>query len=599
MCPPAGRLQIHLDVADMRRAVANLNHSATEIRPTLDAGKTGMKHPHGFTVQRDKLVPPQPLVLPDRLHQAFGWRMAILAEHECRAVTESRLRIMISAGGLGDAGDRGHLALLLRRGFPKVKHGNGAQWEINLNKSDPVLTEAMTVAGKSGLGIALLLVAAALTGGCDRPSTPQTARPAGGDIRRDATVNAIEQTMPSVVSILTTALTEYRDPFLQWRYGNRAPVLETREGLSTIGSGVMIHESGYLLTSLHVVTNNTYRIQVKFANGDVYDVEPCVGTALKDIALLRIKEPQGKLFQAIKFADDDDLLLGESVIALGNPYGLGGSVSRGILSSKNRRPSSGDAQLEVPDWLQTDADINPGNSGGPLINLHGQMIGINARVYRESQGMGVGFAIPIKQINSALSDFFTPEAASQCWFGARVGPFNAPLVVTRVQARSPADLAGLEVGQRILRVNGTAPLSIVDFHRLAMGNKDSMVRLEVEAKNGRRLLNVQMVPFQDLLRKRLGLGLRPLLPAEAVRLNIRTSDAMVVDHVEANSPAAEERFETGFLVTAFDEMKINALLHAAEIVSTKLPGDRVKVAFAIPQPAGAGFSTFTCQIKVR
>lgn len=458
--------------------------------------------------------------------------------------------------------------------------------------------------GKAGYGIALMLLAAGLTAGCNRAPAPVPPPAAGGDVRRDAAVNAIEQAMPSVVSIATTALTDYRDPYLDWiyrAYGRRAPVLEKREGLNNVGSGVIIDETGYVLTSLHVLTTNIYlkpyRIRIKLANGDEYDVEPLVGTTLKDIALLRIKEPQGKEFQAIKFANDDDLLLGESVIALGNPYGLGGSVTRGILSAKNRRPDSGNSQLEVPDWLQTDADVNPGNSGGPLINLRGDMIGINARVLRE--GMGVGFAIPIKQINAVMSDFFTPESLTQCWFGARVGPFNGPLTVTRIQNRSPADAAGLAVGQRILRVNGMQPRSLVDFHRLAISSKDLVARIEVEAGGSRKLVNVQLVPFQDLLKKRLGLGLRHLLDQEAARLNILTSEAMIIDQVENEGPAADENLRPGFLVTAFDDRKTTSLLHAAEILSVKLPGDRVKISFAIPLESGAGFNTYNTTLKVR
>ena len=129
-------------------------------------------------------------------------------------------------------------------------------------------------------------------------------------------------------------------------------------------------------------------------DGSVYEAEMVAGMAASDVAVLKIT-PSAPVtsFRAIEFAEDDDLLLGESVLALGNPFGLGSSVSRGILSSKNRRPPTEDQPLDVDHWLQTDAAINPGNSGGPLVNLEGRLMGLNVAVYKEAQG--IGFAIPI------------------------------------------------------------------------------------------------------------------------------------------------------------------------------------------------------------
>ena len=115
------------------------------------------------------------------------------------------------------------------------------------------------------------------------------------------------------------------------------------------------------------------------------------------MALLKLKTEKDERFTAVAFAQEDDLLLGETVIALGNPFGLGGSVTRGILSSKNRRPLVENAEMDVQDWLQIDAAINPGNSGGPLINLAGELIGLNVAVY--SKGDGIGFAIPIRAVS--------------------------------------------------------------------------------------------------------------------------------------------------------------------------------------------------------
>src|SRR5579859_7595382 len=150
------------------------------------------------------------------------------------------------------------------------------------------------------------------------------------DIRRDATVIAIEKVLPSVVNIATETVIEYHEPYdtmLQEFYGwLRTPVHQEKS--VSLGSGVIIDPDGYVLTNLHVVRRAT-RIQVKLWDGREYEAEPLVATPGSDVALLKLKCKPGEKFKAIKLAPDDDILLGETVLALGNPYGLGGSVTRG------------------------------------------------------------------------------------------------------------------------------------------------------------------------------------------------------------------------------------------------------------------------------
>src|SRR5438093_2581489 len=168
-----------------------------------------------------------------------------------------------------------------------------------------------------------------------------------------------------------------------------------------------------VLTNYHVVAR-ARRIWIKLADGREFEAEPIVGTSFTDLALLRIIAKPGQKFTSVKFAADDDLLLGETVLALGNPFGLGGTVTKGILSSKSRRPPTDVEPLDVQDWLQTDAAINPGNSGGPLINLRGELIGINVAV---GQGQGIGFAIPVRRVSEALSEIYRPEIMHGNWLG--------------------------------------------------------------------------------------------------------------------------------------------------------------------------------------
>ncbi|HMP84928.1 MAG TPA: trypsin-like peptidase domain-containing protein, partial [Verrucomicrobiota bacterium] len=346
---------------------------------------------------------------------------------------------------------------------------------------------------RSSKWIALVIALAAVVIAFPSPAVSS----AETDIRRDDTVRAVEEVMPCVVNIATSTMVRYQDFYddlLRQFYGDRPIGPRTKEQLNSIGSGVIIDEDGYILTNFHVLRRAS-RIQVKLWDGREYDADPLVYTPLKDVALLKIRAKPGEKFKAIKFAADDDLLLGETVLALGNPYGLGGSVTRGILSSKNRRLTAGNEPLSAQDWLQTDAGINPGNSGGPLVNLRGELIGINVAVYREQQGMGVGFAIPIKQVAAAMAEFFSPEVMGSLWFGARVKPGTMPLLVTGVQPGSPAHQAGMKPGHQIVTVDGNVPRNLVDFNRLVAQAANRAATIEVSDSAGMQSLGVKMIPL--------------------------------------------------------------------------------------------------------
>lgn len=413
------------------------------------------------------------------------------------------------------------------------------------------------------------------------------------DVRRDATVEATERVISTVVNIATTRIVEYRDPyqdlFLRF-YGRRAPV-ERRENLEGVGSGVIIDEEGYILTNFHVLRRAS-RVYVKLNDGRVIEADPLVATTQKDVALLKLRAEPGEKFPAIRFAADDDLLLGETVLALGNPYGLGTSVARGILSSKARRPVEENEPLSTQDWLQTDAGINPGNSGGPLINLRGELIGINVAVYRESQGMGVGFAIPVKQISSALLDFFAPEIKDAQWFGARLAGLRAPLSLAEVQSGSPADKAGLRAGQRILQVNGQTPRDLVDFNRLLTANQDRTARLQVQQNGTRRTLTVRLTPFEDLLLQKLGLKLLNLSPQVAASFQVNPGEGLFIEEVERNSPADKAQLQRGFLLTAIDGQPTDSLNRAAMLLAQRQPGERVRLNVVVPRRIGSGYVEF-------
>jgi serine protease Do len=421
------------------------------------------------------------------------------------------------------------------------------------------------------------------------------------DIRRDATVLAVEQVMPSVVNIATETVIEYHEPYddmLREFFGWRARPARQQRFLD-LGSGVILDEEGYILTNQHVV-RRANRIQVKLWDGREYEAERVAETERSDVALIRIKARPGEKFKAVKFAPDDDLLLGETVLALGNPYGLGGSVSKGILSSKNRRPPAGNEPLKVEDWLQTDAAINPGNSGGPLVNLRGELIGLNVAMVQQAQGLG--FAIPIKRVSEALADFFSPETSESLWLGVRLKAGGSSLVVSLVQPASPADKAGLRAGDQVLQVNGKAANGLIPFHRLVSSSPNHEVSLQVKRGNEQKTLKVRMLSFPDLIRQKLGFTLLELTAQTAGRFGVKAGEALFIEEVEKNGPADEAQLQRGYLLVAIDGQTTGEIRAAASILFAKKRGDRVGLSVIVPRRIGGNFIEFrqgTAEVQVR
>ena len=414
------------------------------------------------------------------------------------------------------------------------------------------------------------------------------------DPRRDAAVEAVERAMPSVVNIRTETLVERRDPYerlLREFWGPMFGRPSVEKNIS-LGSGVIIDEEGWVLTNFHVAWRAT-SIFVRLSDGREFEAEAVVGTSFTDIALLRIKTKKPEKFTAIKFAADDDLLLGETVLALGNPFGLGGSVTRGILSSKSRRPPRENEPLEVEDWLQTDAAINPGNSGGPLINLRGELIGVNVAVYQE--GQGIGFAIPVKRVSAALAEIYSPEyppdQSEPMWFGAQVRPGALPLVVAAVQPESPAAKGGLRVGDQVLQIDGRAPRSFIDFSSalIRRATNASPTCALVLQRGGERLnVTVRLVPEKtffnaELVRKKIGTTVQTLTPDLAEAFGLSMSKGVLVSDVERGSPAESAGLERGMIITGIDNQYVTRFASLAKSLYAKKKGDKTTLAMLIPR----------------
>jgi S1-C subfamily serine protease len=439
--------------------------------------------------------------------------------------------------------------------------------------------------------LAVFIAAAVINSG-------EAAEPQQPDIRRDATVIAVEATMPSVVNISAKTVVQRRGYFYDWWRDNWAPFYQELPPQMSAGSGVIIDEDGYVLTNVHVV-EDANEITVKLSDNRVLPAEVLAGTRRSDVALLKIQGKPGEKFKPIKLAADNDLLLGETVIALGNPFGLGASVSKGILSSKTRRTTATDDPMDMEDWLQTDAAINPGNSGGPLVNLKGELIGLNVAIYRE--GQGIGFAIPIKRVSEALAELFTPEALKSLWFGARFIASTNVITVRAVEPGSPAEKAGFKKGDVVLRVDNKPAKNILAVNReLISAGPKREVSFALERDSKTEKVTVRLIPEttffnSSLVQTKLGCAVQDMTPEMATRLGRNSIDGVVITAVDRNSPAEAAGLKRGYVIEAINDTALPDVTVAAHILHGIQKAGRANLTVYVPRPPRRG----VVQVRVR
>jgi len=378
----------------------------------------------------------------------------------------------------------------------------------------------------------------------------------------------VKQLSPSVVNISTTSVSKGGSQFFKSPFGGRgekpfddffkkffgdSPQKEfKRRGL---GSGFILSEDGYIITNNHVVERAT-DIKVILQNGDSY-VAQIIGTDPKtDLALLKIK-PKTKL-PAVRFGNSDRLEIGDWVLAIGNPFGLGHTVTVGIISAKGRSLGLG----SYDDFLQTDAAINPGNSGGPLFNFKGEVIGVNSAII--AGGQGIGFAIPINMTKNVVAQLRSGGKVVRGWIGVyvqRVTPDiaesldlddNNGALVADVTVGGPAEKAGVKRGDIIIEFNGNKIDEMPELPKLvasyAPGTK---IKLKVIRNGKEKDLSIKLEQLPDQvaqtsrqsprneIEQNLGLIVQEITPEVKRRLDIEYSSGVVITDVRSNSLASE------------------------------------------------------------
>jgi serine protease Do len=393
-------------------------------------------------------------------------------------------------------------------------------------------------------------------------------------------VEVVQRTLSSVVNISTTRVVESRQ-MGRGTFGFFPDVFNVPQHLKTnsVGSGSIIHPAGYVLTNAHVVARAD-ELFVHLSDGQRLPARLVAALADDDVAVLKIDPPSP--LPVVTLGRSDDLLVGETTIAIGNPVGLGHTVTTGIVSALDRElnPARG---VSFKGIIQTDAAINPGNSGGPLLNILGEQIGVTTAIRADVQN--VGFAIPIDRVKALLPAILAVEKKGRFALGLTLG-HEAPsagvgVVVTAVTPGSPAARAGFTAGRIITRIDTTTTNQLLDalvvLQEQTPGVPFSVFTVDGSGEREHRVV-IEQIPLKDgqaLAFEKLGLRLVPMSGELAARLGVQPGAALVVDTVAPGSEAAKVGFRKGDLVTRIGPYGVRTLEQVGLILENVKRGDDV------------------------
>ena len=305
------------------------------------------------------------------------------------------------------------------------------------------------------MAIAGLAVALALPAGAGTVSPEVT--------RRSAVVQVVERLAAAVVNISTTQLQVRRDPLFEEFFGSLFEPGRRVEQRASLGSGIIVDRTGLVVTNAHVV-EGAHRIFVAMEDEETVPATLVGVDATADLAVLRIETRRA--LRAIDLDHGEAPLIGETVIAIGNPFGLSHTVTVGVVSALDRSIRTDDRVYHR--FLQTDASINPGNSGGPLLNVAGELVGINAAIY--ARGEGIGFAIPRARVQQVVHALTSEGSVSPAWAGWLLAGGARGATLAYVAPESPAALAGFMVGAELLKLGQVGVRDVDDCLAVVAGS---------------------------------------------------------------------------------------------------------------------------------
>ncbi|MFM7144616.1 MAG: trypsin-like peptidase domain-containing protein, partial [Alphaproteobacteria bacterium] len=407
------------------------------------------------------------------------------------------------------------------------------------------------------------------------------ARPVAADLaeRRTPVVRAVERTGPAVVNVSTEHVVELRpDPFFDQFYRDffDARPRGRRMTQTSLGSGVVVRSDGFVVTNAHVVARGS-KIRVTLADEREFEAKVVGSDTAADLAVLRIS---GSNLPAVDFGDSSDVMIGETVIAIGNPFGFSHSVTTGVVSAVGRSLHA-DGQTFL-DFIQTDASINPGNSGGALLNVDGALVGINTAIYGGAQN--IGFAIPSNRARRVVDDLIRYGSVRRGDAGLRVQDLTPELaaalgttgpkgvVVREIDPDGPAERAGLRRGDVISSIDGRDVRDAAEFEgRLRNLGPDDVMRLEVVRDGAPRemVLHARALTderIEDRAWRALGIRVRP-----------RRGGGVEIVEVRPGSRVARSGVKAGDLLLAMSGRGIESQAEFQEAVRALGPAQAVDV----------------------
>lgn len=346
---------------------------------------------------------------------------------------------------------------------------------------------------------------------------------------------------------------------------------------TSLGSGVIITEDGYIITNNHVV-ENAETINVRLTNFEEYDATIIGRDPKTDVALIKI-EPKADL-PYVAYGDSDLLRVGDWVMAIGNPFGFEQTVTAGIVSGKGRSLGSGPYE----NFIQTDASINPGNSGGPLFDMSGKMVGINTAIYSRSGGnIGIGFAIPVNMAGYVVEQLKSHGKVTRGWLGVMIQHVTPDLakqfklehpigaLVGEVTSGSPAEKGGIKAGDVIIEYNGkeitqmsmlpaqVAQTPIGDEAKVTLIRQGKKKKITVKIAKLKEAEDEICDGSKIKTKFDLGLTIQELTPELSQSLSIEETSGLLVVDVEPNKPGAEAGLKRGDLILEVNQKPVTTI----------------------------------------
>jgi serine protease Do len=443
------------------------------------------------------------------------------------------------------------------------------------------------------------------------PATVQAApvpQPAAYDLST-AIAKVAQEAIPAVVHIEVTQRSEVNnpmlpfenDPFFHFFFNGPQMPRKFKQEMKGIGSGIIMDPQGHILTNNHVA-GGASEIQVTLADGSQYPAK-VVGTDPKtDLAVIKIQA--GKPLPYLKFGNSDKIGVGDWVVAIGAPRGLDQSVTQGIISAKHRTGIYDPGSYQ--DFLQTDAPINPGNSGGPLLNLKGEVIGINAAIATDSGGSeGIGFAIPSNMATKIADTLIAQGKVERGWLGVSISdlkpettksmglPSNKGALVADVVKGSPAAQAGMKRGDVVLSYQGQ---QVADSSALRNAVAETPIgqqaRMTVWRDKKKQELVVKIGSMEDAVKmlsasvdNRLGVTVRPITPKEDEKYGIDSGEGVALATVKPNGVFGQAGLEPKDFILQVNGQTIQGMEGFAELMSS-LPAKQKLVVLALDHRSG-------------